>query len=147
MIYFCIMNAKSKELLRKVLKDSGCSLTMPRSVVCELLWNQEPQSMRELTIRSRGLIDRASLYRTVDLFERLGLVRRIYIGWKYRVELSDVFTHHHHHISCIDCGKVVAITEDAEIERLIQQVSQRHGFTAAAHQLEVTGRCPDCIAA
>lgn len=138
------MDAKSKELLRKVLKDNGYSLTKPRNVVGELLWGKEPQSMRELTERSSGLIDRASLYRTIDLFEKLGLVRRVYIGWKYKVELSDVFTHHHHHISCLDCGKVVAITEDTEIERLIHQISDRYGFTAPAHQLEVTGYCPDC---
>lgn len=138
------MDAKSEELLRKVLKDNGYSLTKPRQVVCDLLHGKEPQSMRELSERSSGLIDRASLYRAIDLFEKLGLVRRVYIGWKYKVELSDVFTHHHHHISCLECGKVVAITEDAEIERLIHEISERYGFTTPAHQLEVTGYCPDC---
>lgn len=138
------MDAESLALLQKVLKDNGYSLTKPRQMVCELLKGREPQSMRELAARSRGLIDRASLYRTIDLFEKLGLVRRVYIGWKYKVELSDVFTHHHHHISCLGCGKIVAITEEAEIERLIRDISARHGFTASRHQLEVSGYCPAC---
>jgi Fur family transcriptional regulator, ferric uptake regulator len=84
------------------------------------------------------------LYRTLALFERLGLVHRMYIGWKYKVELSDVFTHHHHHISCLKCGKIVAITEDEKIEQLISAVARSHGFTLQGHQLEVTGYCSLC---
>jgi len=100
--------------------------------------------MHDLAQRSKGVVDRASLYRTVHLFEQLGLVQRIYIGWKYKIELSDIFTHHHHHISCLGCGKVVAMTEEAEIEQLISQLAARHGFTAQSHQLEVRGYCPLC---
>jgi Fur family ferric uptake transcriptional regulator len=140
------MDEHSLVLLQKLLKDNGYSMTVPRKVVCELLWKQEPLSMRDLTARSHGKLDRASLYRTLGLFERLGLVQRIYIGWKYKIELSDVFTHHHHHISCLGCGKIVAITEEAEIERLIKVVAQRHGFTPQSHQLEVTGYCAACRA-
>jgi Fur family transcriptional regulator, ferric uptake regulator len=138
------MDAKDSALLQKLLKDSGHSVTTPRKVVCDLLWHQEPLSMHELTLRSKGKIDRASLYRTLALFENLGLVQRIYIGWKYKVELSDVFTHHHHHLSCLGCGKIVAITEEDEIERLITAVAQGHGFTPRGHQLEVTGYCAAC---
>jgi Fur family ferric uptake transcriptional regulator len=138
------MDAKSKALLQKILKDGGYSTTAARMFVCELLWNQEPIAMRDLTLRSEGRVDRASLYRTVDLFERLGIVQRIYIGWKYKIELSDIFTHHHHHISCLGCGKVVAITEEKEIEQLINDLSARHGFTAQNHQLEIRGLCQVC---
>jgi Fur family transcriptional regulator, ferric uptake regulator len=138
------MTQESLQLLQKVLKSKGYSMTEPRRVVCNLLWGEEPLSMHELSELSKSLIDRASLYRTVGLFERLGLVQRIYIGWKYKVELSDIFTHHHHHISCLNCGKIVAITEEDEIESLIENLAKRHGFIAASHQLEVRGYCSDC---
>ena len=138
------MDAKSKALLQKILKGSGYSNTSARTFVCELLWDKEPQSMRGLALRSQGAIDRASLYRTIDLFERLGIVQRIYIGWKYKIELSDIFRHHHHHISCLGCGKVVAITEEAEIERLIHGLAAKHDFTAQSHQLEIRGYCTQC---
>lgn len=143
-LQFCHMDAESLAVLQKILKDNGYSMTQPRKIVCDLLWNKEPQSVHELTARSHALIDRASLYRTLGLFEKLGLVRRVYIGWKYKVELSDVFTHHHHHISCLGCGKVVAITEEAEIEELIHQISDRYEFANPTHQLEVTGYCAAC---
>lgn len=138
------MDAKDTAVLQKLLKDSGYSVTTPRKIVCELLWHQEPLSMHELTLRSKGKIDRASLYRTLALFERLGLVQRINVGWKYKVELSDVFTHHHHHLSCLNCGKIVAITEEDEIERLIKAIARSYGFVPRGHQLEITGYCTSC---
>lgn len=146
MLNFCDMVAKNQLVLQKILKENGYSLTAPRKVVCELLWDREPQSMRELTLQSRGKTDRASLYRTIALFEKLGIVQRIYIGWKYKIELSDIFTHHHHHISCLSCGKIVAITEEDEIEQLIQNLAAKHGFTAQNHQLEIRGLCQSCKA-
>lgn len=103
--------------------------------------------MRELSELSKDLIDRASLYRTVSLFESLGLVQRIYIGWKYKIELSDAFTHHHHHISCLGCGKIVAVIKEEEIETLIDDLAKRHGFTDSNHQLEIRGYCSSCTEA
>jgi len=138
------MDANAQAILQKILKDNSCSLTRPRQIVCQLLWQHEPQSMHELGVRSQGLLDRASLYRTVSLFERLGIVQRLYIGWKYKVELSDIFSHHHHHISCLGCGKIVAITEETEIEQLISSLAAQHGFSAQGHQLEVRGYCAAC---
>jgi Fur family transcriptional regulator, ferric uptake regulator len=143
-LYSCNMDAKSKALLQKILKDGGYSNTAARTFVCDLLWGQEPQAMRDLTLRSQGKIDRASLYRTIGLFEKLGIVERIYIGWKYKIELSDIFTHHHHHISCLGCGRIVAITEEDEIETLINGLAAKHMFTAQNHQLEIRGYCEGC---
>lgn len=138
------MDDAAKKLLQKLLKEKGYSATTPRFFVCELLWEREPQSMRELLHRTNGRIDRASLYRTIELFERLGLVHRVYIGWKYKVELSDIFTHHHHHLSCLKCGKVVALAEDKQAEQLIQSLARRQGFAVQGHQLEIQGYCAAC---
>lgn len=138
------MDVKSAILLQKILKDNGYSLTLPRKIVAELLWDNEPQTMRDLVRQSKRDIDRSSLYRTVALFEKLGIVQRIYIGWKYKVELSDVLTHHHHHASCLKCGKIVAVTGEREIEKLIKDLAAKHNFTPQNHQLEIRGLCSSC---
>jgi Fe2+ or Zn2+ uptake regulation protein len=138
------MDSKSKELLQKVLKDNGYSTTAPRLLVCESLCNEEPLSTNELAQKLHGQIDRASMYRTISLFEKLGLINRVYIGWKYKIELSDVFSHHHHHISCLNCGKIKAIHEEDEIEKLIHSLADTYGITADRHQLEIQGLCQDC---
>ena len=138
------MDSDANALLHKILKDNNYSTTKARRVVCELLWRREPQSMHDLQVLAQGKLDRASLYRTIALYEQLGIVQRIYIGWKYKAELSDIFSHHHHHISCLACGKIVAITNEDHIEHLIAGIAQSHGFVAQKHQLEIRGYCASC---
>lgn len=130
------------DTLRALLKDNGFSLTNPRLKVFDALVGQEPLTMRQLTVKVSS-IDRASVYRTVELFEKLGIVHRIVTGWKYKIELSDRFMEHHHHLTCIRCGKTVAMNE-AKLEQFIEQIAFEHGFKPTEHQIELQGICKTC---
>jgi len=138
------MSHSEETLFKSVLNDHGYSLTKARQTVFELLISPEPQSMGELTKKAMGKLDRASVYRNVALFEQLGIVHRIYIGWKYKLELSDDFLAHHHHLSCLRCGKVIDIHDDTGVEEFIETVTKKIGFIPRRHQLEVDGVCGDC---
>jgi Fe2+ or Zn2+ uptake regulation protein len=91
-----MINAHDK--LEQILKKRSYSVSSPRQVVFEALQNMEPQSMRELLAACQPKIDRATLYRTINLFEKLGIVQRLQIGWKYKLELSNAFQEHHHQV-------------------------------------------------
>lgn len=119
-------------------------MTKPRQVVLGLLDYPKPQSIKDLLNRSAGQIDRASLYRTINLFEKLGIVNRVNIGFKYKVELSDTFARHHHHLSCISCGQIINIDRDQRLEKIISQLSESYGFASVVHQLEMQGLCEQC---
>ncbi|HEY8999513.1 MAG TPA: Fur family transcriptional regulator [Candidatus Saccharimonadales bacterium] len=135
--------SSSQDVFEELLKQNGQSRTKARQAVFEALKaNDAPLAMRELVAKSKA-IDRASVYRAVELFESLNIVQRIYTGWKYKIELSDRFTAHHHHLTCAQCGKSVAINED-ELERFIEDVAARHHFKTNAHQIEIQGVCADC---
>ena len=54
-------------------------------------------------------------------------------------------TGHHHHLICRNCGLTVEIAAD-EVEAWAQRVAGEHGFTAAAHVVDVFGLCADCTA-
>lgn len=125
-----------------ILKSHGQSITASRIAVFDTLLGQEPMSMRELVSRAHT-IDRASVYRVVSLFERLGIVQRLNIGWKYKLELSGSFTSHHHHLTCMKCGKVVALREE-DLEDTITAIACANSFTVESHQIEIQGLCPDC---
>lgn len=133
--------------LKDVLRENGCSLTTPRKAVFAALQHQEPQTMRELTAAVGGKVDRASVYRTVALFESFGIVQRLQIGWKYKLELSDQFSDHHHHLSCVRCGRTIALQEDTVLEMRIKTLARAQGFQAIDHQFEVRGLCQACQAA
>ena len=87
--------------------------------------------------------DRASVYRAVDLFERLGIVQRLNTGWKYKLELTDMFADHHHHLTCVNCGRTIAMNE-TELETAIARLAARHNFRPTSHQIEVQGLCQSC---
>lgn len=130
------------ENFKSILKTSGHSVTKTRVSVFEALWGQEPLSMHQLTERSKGA-DRASVYRAVELFERLGIAQRINTGWKYKIELSDKFAEHHHHLTCVNCGRTTAINEH-ELEALINKLAANYSFKPSAHQIEIQGLCLGC---
>lgn len=134
--------SSAADTLSAMLKAHGYSVTKPRLAVFEQLLDQEPLSMYDL-VQKLPETDRASVYRTVALFEELGIVIRINIGWKYKLELSEAFTSHHHHMSCLNCKKIIPINESA-LEQVISQLGIAHGFTITAHQIELQGYCKAC---
>lgn len=133
-----------EELFHKTLRNSRYSVTEARKLVFEALEHEEPLSMAELLIKIDGLVDRASLYRTIALFEKLGIVQRLQIGWKYKLELADDFSFHHHHITCRVCGLTLPVREDLTLEASIRNLAMEYGFTDSRHQLEIHGLCPRC---
>lgn len=132
------------ETLKSILKAGGNSLTKPRKVVFDLMLNQAPQSMQVLVQRAKDKVDRATVYRTIELFERLGIIRRLNIGWKYKIELTDAFSGHHHHMYCTNCGRVFDLPDNPMLETMIDTVAAKSGFAPRGHQLEVFGLCVNC---
>ncbi len=130
---------------KSTLQSAGYSLTTARRNVFEALQNQEPQTMHQLVLRCQT-VDRASVYRTVSLFEKLGILQRLQAGWKYTLELSDAFHEHHHHATCLRCGASIALPEDDELEQLLRTIAETHGFQVERHQLELQGVCAACQA-
>lgn len=132
------------EQLKSVLKEHSQSLTKARRTVFAALQDAEPQTMQQLVIACPS-IDRASVYRAVALFERLGIVQRLQIGWKYKLELSDTFSHHHHHLTCLKCGRVIPFGEDKELGNKLSAIAGSQNFKMQDHQLEIQGVCETCL--
>jgi Fur family ferric uptake transcriptional regulator len=130
--------------LKKTLKEHGQSLTEPRLIVFEALQDQEPQTMQQLIAGCKGRVDRASVYRTVALFEKLGISQRLQIGWKYKIELSDSFHHHHHHLTCLRCGQTIPLQADELLEKRLHDLAHAASFQVSGHQVEIQGLCQNC---
>ena len=137
------MNSPSDEL-NKALDASGLSLTKPRLLVFNVLSEYGPLSMKELVERIDGAIDRASVYRIINVFEEINVVNRINIGWKYKIELSESFNSHHHHLNCLRCGKIIDIEPPKLVEASIGDLAKNYHFEIKSHQLDITGICHEC---
>lgn len=119
-------------------------MTAARQKVFDALDAQEPQNMADIVKRVGSTVDRASVYRTISLFERLGIVQRLQLGWKYKLELADAFHYHHHHFTCTNCGTIVPLREDAMLEARIDNLARDMGLSPQSHQLEIKGLCRAC---
>ncbi len=126
------------------LRRNGYSVTRPRTIVFETLYVSGPISPAELGRQLDHQLDRASVYRTITLFEQLGYIRRVPRGWKYLIELSDRFSHHHHHLLCRICGKTVEINNDHNLEAVLSKMTESYGYSDLIHELELTGICEHC---
>jgi Fe2+ or Zn2+ uptake regulation protein len=83
-------------------------------------------------------VNLSSVYRTVNLLQRLRLARRVQLGdGPVRYELAEAFQAHHHHFLCEACGRIEDVRrcplEGADL-----------GAGVRAHHLELFGVCRDC---
>lgn len=135
---------ESLEKLHTTLHESGYSLTDARKAVFNALLDREPLTMHELVKSVGTRVNRASIYRVIELYEQLGIVERLNIGWKYKLELSDTFASHHHHMTCLKCGRVQSFEESPSISFELKQLAMESGFKETGHQLEIRGFCRRC---
>lgn len=127
------------EKLIAILKSAGYKLTNQRKdVLCTILGAQKPISLKEIQNNCSN-IDFASIYRIVNLFLELNIVRKVNFGERYlRYEIETEHMHHHH-VVCSKCGKIQKIDYClvAELEKLTN-------FKILDHHMEFIGLCPKC---
>jgi Fe2+ or Zn2+ uptake regulation protein len=81
-----------------------------------------------------------TVYATLELFERLGSVRRIpHPG----ADLWDPRPDRHHHLVCRVCGAVEDLDAGVDAARALR-AARRRGFRPEEAQLTVTGLCARC---
>lgn len=126
------------------LKSNSLSNTKARQFVFRALSLLDvPVSMNKL-IGLCSEIDRVSVYRTIEAFEKYGIVNRIQTGWKYKIELSDNFKEHHHHLTCVSCGSMVDFDEPQNLDRELHKIALSKNFKLQNHILELKGVCSKC---
>lgn len=100
----------------------------------------------EIDERLEG-VGRASVYRTLEQLEQLGLVQRVDLGGDSAAfERVDPAGHHHHHLVCTKCGRVLPF-EDEALEEAIHELPAKEGFTIEGHEVTLRGTCRRCGAA
>ena len=122
-----------------------------RRIVVEFLGGQDccvsAQEIHDAVRAGGARVGIASVYRTLDRLDELGLVQRVDLGdGVSRFERADPRGDHHHHLVCDDCGKVEPF-EDPVLEAAIADIAGGRGYDVAAHDVVLRGACGDCRAA
>lgn len=119
-----------------------------RAIIDLLLSAGHPVSIEDIAERLPGL-PRSSAYRHLTNLHAAGLIRRVTASDEYtRFELAEDLTEHHHHLLCLNCGKVTDVTLPAGLEQqvtsAITKLADAEGFQAHSHSLDVLGLCAAC---
>jgi len=120
------------------IRSCGYKATPQRIAVLAAIAAGRHQDLEGIRARCPQ-VGMVTVYRTLDLFSELGLVRRLDLGRGPRYELAE---DHHHHLICEGCGSVTEF-ETCPVD--LQDLPRLGGgFEVRAHSLEVYGRCSGC---
>jgi Fur family transcriptional regulator, ferric uptake regulator len=133
---------------QRELEREGYRMSGPRSAVVETLDDLGCSvTAKEIADRlhdSGRDIGVASIYRTLELLDKLRLTRRVDAAEGVaRYEPVGPSGEHHHHIVCDTCGDVSAF-EDSDLERAIERLASRVDYAIDAHDVTLRGECPTC---
>ncbi|AFC85767.1 ferric iron uptake transcriptional regulator [Frateuria aurantia] len=127
------MEQESKEL-----RKAGLKVTHPRMRILQLF---EEGGVRHLTAEDiyRRMLDNqediglATVYRVLTQFEAAGIVvKHNFEGGQAVYELDR--GEHHDHMIDVDSGKVIEFFSE-EIERLQNDIADKHGYVIEGHSL------------
>ena len=79
----------------------------------------------------------ATVYRTVKLFEELGILEKLEFG-DGRARYEDADREHHDHLINVQNGEVIEFI-NSDIEKLQEKIAQELGFKLLGHKLELYG--------
>lgn len=127
------------------LRCAGYKVTPSRMAVLDVISRKgehlSPQQVLEQAEAVHAGIGRATVYRTLELLTRLGIVRPIYVGEDGPIYIPAQGAHHH--LVCSRCGRIVDF-ERCTSDELAVELSERFGFDIHSHLLEFYGICADC---
>jgi len=136
----------NKGLFKSLFKDKRLRLSHPRFLIYQELSNAEaplsPQELYQCLLKKRRKIGLTSIYRSLDLFESLGILFKIINGSSVKYKLCES-EDHHHHIICKACGDVVELNF-CDISNWSKKVTESTGYQVTDHQLNFYGLCKSC---
>lgn len=136
----------NKKLLKSISAEKNLRISRPRLLIFEeLSASKGPLSPQELyrgLLKKKRKVGLTSIYRSLDLFESLGIVFRIVEGSIARYKFCEM-DKHHHHVICRGCGEVVEI-DLCDISHWSKKVTESTGYEVTDHELNFYGFCQAC---
>ncbi len=133
-----------EQLFESEMQKSGLRITRNRRAIFDTLKNAgRPLAIQEIIKMSNSEGYFTSVYRSVDAMTRAEILRIVPRGFKNLYELGEAFRPHHHHATCEKCGKSIQI-HDANLEKIMNNLTINAGLKPTGHQFELFGICAKC---
>ena len=135
------MDAAMDEVMLQKCIDAGLRMTSQREAIARALDQSFDHPDAELLYQRAHKIDStisfATIYRTLGVFERAGLVQKVDVGdGKSHYEIAR---DKHEHLVDTENGQIHEFQSE-ELTALLSQIADKMGFELTSHKLEVYGK-------
>ncbi len=139
----------SRQPLLKQLVERGIRMTAQRRVLVGIIQESsrhlDASALLRLARKRDPEIDRATVYRTLDLLKRQGLIDELDLmhieGEKHYYEVKT--SRDHCHLACLQCGAILECASSS-FDRLKSEMARESGFAIEVIRLEIGGLCKKC---
>jgi Fur family transcriptional regulator, ferric uptake regulator len=139
----------ARRSLMKELLARGVRMTEQRRILTGII-QESPRHLDAAALLALAKqrdpdIDRATVYRTIALLKKMGLIDELDLmhieGEKHYYEVKT--NRDHCHLACFQCGSILEYTSPS-FEALKKEIAAGSGFEIGVLRLEVGGRCEKC---
>lgn len=131
-----------ESILYELCQEKGIKLTGQRKVIAKVISQSDDHPDIDQVYQRAKAIDAnmsiPTIYRTMKLFEDLGLIDRLDLG-DGKARYEEATDEHHHHLIDIESGEIHEF-QNEELESLKIKIAAELGFDLMDHRLELYGR-------
>jgi Fur family ferric uptake transcriptional regulator len=132
-------------MVNQILKTNKLSKTRGRQEILKVLVeSQFPLSGKEIADALGHLVDRTTVYRTLNTFEEKQLVHKVMADnvWRYvltATPVNDDKEVEHVHFKCVECCRLICLHEVK-----MDDFQLPDGFKKLENNILITGICREC---
>ena len=138
------------------LTTKGYRMTLPRKLIIERLYDAQAyptvDDVYDMIHSHYPHIGIATIYRTMALFEEIGIVHKVNVGdrkARYELCLCADRAQHYHQLICSRCAEIIRYSDfsEQEVTQMCDQekrLETQYGFVIDRHVVQYYGVCPEC---
>ena len=135
-------------MIKELTANVDFRVTKQRKKILDVLISQDQhllaQDIYEILREEDSKVGLATVYRTLDLFEESGIIKkRKFNGDSAYYEINDEHHGNHHHLICKSCGTVIEVDELLP-EDIEERLEEEEGFQVEDLCLQMYGYCENC---
>lgn len=129
--------------IENILKENNNRVTPERIAIFEFLKIKHIFTYNDIIGHFKSLW-RASIFRTLNLFLDLGIIRKIDV-WAKTMTYEFVDHHNHHeHMRCDSCNSIIGFHADSICKKILEE-AKKMWFQVKSHSIWVVGKCKKCL--
>ncbi|WP_127161217.1 Fur family transcriptional regulator [Veillonella sp. VA137] len=128
------------------LREEGYKVTPQRIAIYNVLYAENNHPTAEMIYQSlredHPSMSLATVYKTMEIFERIGLVRVLDLGddcSRYDWDIRN-----HPHVRCTMCNRINDL-HDVQVNCLREEVARHSEYEITGLHVSFEGICPECL--